>query len=159
MAQRKPSAGILLYRRTDGGAIEVMIAHMGGPFWARKDNGAWSIPKGEIDDESDDPMQVALREFEEEIGRPAPAGEYRPLGDFRQSSGKIVTAYALEADMDVSSISSNTFGMEWPKGSGRIQEFPEIDRAGWFSADEARAKLVKGQVPIVDALVASLASS
>jgi predicted NUDIX family NTP pyrophosphohydrolase len=164
VAQAKRSAGILLFRITADGSPEVMIAHMGGPFWARKDNGAWSIPKGEVDSEvdgavdgeGDDPMRVALREFEEEIGRPAPDGDYRPLGDFRQRSGKVVTAYALEADIDVSSISSNTFGMEWPKGSGRIQQFPEIDRAGWFSVDEAREKLVKGQVPILDALLAGL---
>ena len=156
MAQPKRSAGILLYRVNDGGAPEVMIAHMGGPFWARKDNGAWSIPKGEIDDESEDPLQVALREFEEEIGRPPPAGDYRPLGDFRQRSGKVVTAYALEADMDVASISSNTFSLEWPKGSGRTQQFPEIDRAAWFSPEEARDKLVNGQIPIVDALLDTL---
>jgi predicted NUDIX family NTP pyrophosphohydrolase len=133
-----------------------MIAHMGGPFWAGRETGGWSIPKGEIDTDGEDPLSVALREFEEEIGRPAPTGDYRLLGDFKQRSGKVVTAYALEADLDVSSISSNTFTMEWPKGSGRIEQFPEIDRAEWFSPDEAKEKLVKGQVPIVDALVDGL---
>ena len=145
------SAGILLYRKVDSGPLEVWIAHMGGPFWARKDAHAWSIPKGEYT-EDEDPLAAALREFAEEMGTPAPAADYLHLGEFRQSSGKIITVYAGEQDFQPESIASNTFPLEWPKGSGRIQHYPEIDDARWFPVPEARLKLVKGQVPILDAL-------
>ena len=135
-----------------------MLAHMGGPFWARKDEAAWSIPKGEHGPD-DDPLDAARREFEEEIGRPVPAGPMVELGAVKQASGKVVTAWALEADIDVSEIESNTFTVEWPRGSGRMQEFPEVDRAEWFGVEEARSKLVRGQVPLLDALLARLAGS
>lgn len=149
------SAGILLYRMP-GPAPEVFIAHMGGPFWARKDEGAWSIPKGEYAAGAD-PLTEALREFEEEIGVPAPVGEYEALGSFRQSSAKTVTVFALESDVHVDEVRSNTFTVELPKGSGRMVEFPEVDRAEWFPLDTARVKIVKGQVAILDALERRLA--
>jgi predicted NUDIX family NTP pyrophosphohydrolase len=161
------SAGILLYRlgTTPGaaagqqpgnasdapGALQVWIAHMGGPFWARKDAHAWSIPKGEYT-EDEDPLAAALREFAEEMGTPAPAADYEHLGEFRQPSGKIITVYAADQDFQPERIASNTFPLEWPKGSGRIQEYPEIDDARWFPLPEARLKLVKGQIPVLDAL-------
>jgi predicted NUDIX family NTP pyrophosphohydrolase len=144
------SAGILLYRRGDEG-LEVWIAHMGGPFWARKDEHAWSIPKG-LYDEGDDPFSAAQREFAEEMGTPPPDADYVPLGEFRQPSGKRLTAFAAEADFAPEQITSNTFPLEWPRGSGRVIDVPEIDRAEWFPEDVARTKLVKGQIPILDAL-------
>jgi len=126
---------------------------MGGPFWARKDQHAWSIPKGEFLEE-EDALVAARREFTEEIGTPPPAADYHLLGVFRQPSGKVITAFTAEAmDFQPAQILSNTFSMEWPKGSGIIKDFPEIDDAGWFEETEARTKLVKGQLPIVDALV------
>jgi predicted NUDIX family NTP pyrophosphohydrolase len=144
------SAGILLWRRGDNG-LEVFIAHMGGPFWARKDAAAWSIPKGEfLPDE--DPLLAARREFVEEIGVPAPELDYVQLGEFRQSSGKVVIAFAAESDFTVAEVSSNTFPVEWPPRSGRIQEFPEIDRAEWMPLADAEWRLVKGQVPLLEAL-------
>ncbi|HUG50942.1 MAG TPA: NUDIX domain-containing protein [Terrimesophilobacter sp.] len=143
------SAGLLLYRFTP--ALEVWLAHMGGPFWARKDDGAWSIPKGLYDGE-ESPLIAAIREFEEEMGVPAPALEYWLLGEFRQSSGKVVTAYAAESDFQLDSVVSNTFPLEWPKGSGRVQDFPEVDDARWFPLELARSKAVKGQRPLLDAL-------
>ena len=149
------SAGVLLYRRVPAGAagdgLQVWIAHMGGPFWARKDAHAWSLPKGEYED-GEDPLAAALREFAEEMGTAAPDAEYRQLGEFRQPSGKRITVFAAEADFQPAGINSNTFPLEWPKGSGRIQDFPEIDDARWFPLPEARTKLVKGQLPILDAL-------
>ena len=144
------SAGILLFRRT-GPDLEVLIAHMGGPFWARKDARAWSIPKGEYD-ETEDPLDAARREFEEEIGSPAPGGAVADLGEQRQSGGKIIVTYAVEGDLDLAGFRSNTFTMEWPPGSGQIQEFPEMDRAEWMSLSHAADMLVKGQVPILDTL-------
>ncbi|MEE2569912.1 NUDIX domain-containing protein [Pseudarthrobacter sp. J64] len=165
------SAGILLYRwhvserdvaeQDDAGKdagtaqLQVWIAHMGGPFWARKDARAWSIPKGEYL-EGEDPLVAALREFEEEMGTPAPAAGYVPLGEFRQPSGKLITAFAAESGFQPEVIASNTFPLEWPKGSGNIQQFPEIDDAGWFSEEDARVKLVKGQLAILDALLEML---
>ncbi|MCA1655825.1 MAG: NUDIX domain-containing protein [Pseudonocardiaceae bacterium] len=145
----KTSAALLLFRRRDG--LEVLIAHMGGPFWARKDVGAWSIPKGEytVDEE---PLAVARREFAEEMGAPPPAGDVIQLGEIKQSGGKIVITYAIEGDFDLSGFRSNTFELEWPRGSGRVREFPEVDRAEWVPAAVAREKLVKGQVPVLDAL-------
>ena len=146
------SAGLLLHRPGPSGP-EVLIAHMGGPFWARKDEGAWSIPKGELDD-GEDALAAALREFAEETGRPVPDGPTVELGEFRQSGGKRVIVFARAADFDAAEIRGNTFEMEWPPRSGRRQSFPEIDRAEWVTVDVARAKLVKGQVPALDALLA-----
>jgi predicted NUDIX family NTP pyrophosphohydrolase len=156
------SAGILLYRlrapRLESAdadltsdELEVWIAHMGGPFWARKDAGAWSIPKGEYGDE-EDALVAARREFAEEIGSPAPDVAYELLGEFRQSSGKVVTVFFAESDFQVESVVSNSFELEWPPRSRRIQLFPEIDDARWCNFTDARTKLVKGQVPMLDAL-------
>lgn len=154
------SCGILLYRVEETGSddpgISVWIAHMGGPFWAKKDASAWSIPKGEVLADEDE-LTAALREFAEEIGTPAPDVPYRPLGEFRQSSGKIVVVFTAQADFEVDQIVSNTFETEWPPRSGRRAFFPEIDRAGWFSLEVARTKLVKGQLPILAALESSIA--
>jgi len=147
----KRSAGILLHRRAAGGAIEVLLVHPGGPFWAKKDAGAWSIPKGEYDD-GEDARAAALREFEEEIGAAAPEGELVDLGEVRQRSGKVVSAWALEGDADADAIRSNTFTIEWPPRSGQTREFPEVDRGGWFGLDEAREKIVPGQAPLIDRL-------
>jgi predicted NUDIX family NTP pyrophosphohydrolase len=124
---------------------------MGGPFWAKKDAGAWSIPKGEYGP-GEDPFAVALREFEEELGTPVPAADFVPLGELRTTSSKLLTVWAGEGDLDAGSCVSNTFELEWPPRSGRLQQFPEIDRAGWFSLEEARTKLVKGQVGFLDRL-------
>jgi predicted NUDIX family NTP pyrophosphohydrolase len=149
MPQR--SAGLMLYRRRQGG-IEVLLVHPGGPFWARKDEAAWSIPKGEFGP-GEDPLVAARREFAEETGGSPPAGEAAPLGSFRQSSGKIVEAWAVEGDFDPAGLVSNAFTMEWPRRSGRMREFPEVDRAGWFTPEEAMRKLTKGQRPILAALL------
>jgi len=148
------SAGLLLYRRgTDG--YEVLIGHPGGPFWARKDEAAWSIPKGEYTDD-EDPWVAAQREFVEEIGLGVPDGPRVALPPVKQSGGKIVTAFAVGADLDVTDSVSNTFEMEWPKGSGVVKEFPEIDRVGWFPVEQARVKLLKGQRPLLEHLIAHL---
>ncbi len=146
----KRSAGLLLYRRSSDGGVEVLIGHMGGPFWARKDDGAWSIPKGECEP-GEDPAAVARREFEEELGSPVPATELVALGEVR-ASGKVLIVWCAEGDLDAEACRSNTFELEWPPRSGRVQEFPEIDRAAWFPLAEARAKLVKGQLPFLDRL-------
>jgi predicted NUDIX family NTP pyrophosphohydrolase len=146
----KRSAGLLPYRLR-GGRVDVLIAHMGGPFWANKDDGAWSIIKGEHG-EDEDGYVAARREFEEETGTAPPAGEPLALGEVRQRSGKRVTAWAIEGDFDPSQLRSNTFVTEWPRGSGMQREFPEIDRAEWVDADVARRKLVKGQAALLDAL-------
>jgi len=138
----KQSAGLLLYRFHEG-TLEVFLVHPGGPFWAKKDLGAWSIPKGEID-EGEDPLEAARREFEEETGF-RPEGMFRELTPVKQRSGKIVHTWAVEGDCDSAAIRSNTFSMEWPPRSGRQQEFPEVDRAGWFSIPEAREKILDGQ--------------
>jgi predicted NUDIX family NTP pyrophosphohydrolase len=145
------SAGLLLYRFVPGAdQPEVLIAHMGGPFWSRKDAHAWSIPKGLYTDE--EPLDAAEREFAEELGTPAPSGPSVPLGSVRQSGGKTVTIFAREGDFDASSITSNEFDMEWPRGSGRMQSFPEVDRAAWFSPEVAAEKLVKAQATFLDRL-------
>jgi predicted NUDIX family NTP pyrophosphohydrolase len=144
------SAGILLHRSGAGGP-EVLLGHMGGPFWARKDDGAWSMPKGEHGPE-EDPLAAAVREFTEETGSPPPAGEPVGLGTVRQSSGKRLTAFALAGDLDADAVVSNTFTLEWPPRSGRVQEFPEIDRAAWFGLDDARRAVVRGQLPFLDRL-------
>ena len=149
------SAGILLYRREPDGTVAVLLGHMGGPFWAKKDDGGWSIPKGEYAD-GEDPLAVAHREFEEELGTPVPAAEVVPLGELR-AGGKVLTVWAAEGDLDATAIRSNTFPLEWPPRSGRVQEFPEVDRAAWLGVDEARAKLVKGQVPYLQRLLDLLA--
>jgi predicted NUDIX family NTP pyrophosphohydrolase len=151
VAAAKRSAGILLYR-TSGGRPEVLLVHPGGPFWARRDAGAWSIPKGEYDD-GDDPLAAALREFEEETGSALQAGELRDLGEVKQRAGKVVRAWAAEGDIDSDAVRSNTFTMEWPPRSGRTAEFPEIDRAGWFGVDEAREKLNPAQAEFLDRLI------
>jgi predicted NUDIX family NTP pyrophosphohydrolase len=149
------SAGLLLYRYGTGGAVEVLLGHMGGPFWARKDAGAWSIPKGEYGD-GDDPLEAARREFEEELGRPAPDGEPMPLGEVRQSGGKQVTVWAAEGDLDPATAVSNTFELEWPPGSGVLRTYPELDRVAWFGADAARERLVRAQATFVDRLLGTL---
>jgi len=143
------SSGILLYRRK-GAGIEVLLVHPGGPFWMKKDLGAWSIPKGEYD-ESEDPLEAARREFEEETGRSI-QGEFIALPEVRQSSAKIVTAWAVEGDFDPAQLRSNTFSMEWPPRSGKLQEFPEVDRAEWFALEVAREKILKGQLPLLNRL-------
>jgi predicted NUDIX family NTP pyrophosphohydrolase len=146
----KTSAGLLLYR-IRAGRLEVMIAHMGGPFWAARDDGAWSIVKGEYD-AHEDAYAAARREFAEETGSPAPRGAALELGEVRQRGGKRIVAWAVEGDLDCSAIRSNTFTLEWPPRSGRHREFPEIDRAAWFDAATARRKLVPAQVAFIDAL-------
>jgi len=150
----KLSAALLLYRVTDGG-VEVLIGHPGGPFWARKDEGAWSIPKGEYVD-GEDPWSAAQREFLEEVGKEPPAGPRIDFAPLRQPSGKVITAFAVRGDLDLDGAVSNTFTLEWPKGSGKIGEYPEIDRVGWFSVAEANTKLLKGQRPLLDRLMVAL---
>ena len=152
----KQSAGLLLYRR-GGDGIEVLLVHPGGPFWARKDDGAWSIPKGEVEP-GESALDVALREFEEELGTSAPVvrDALVELGTIRQKSGKIVAAWCAEGYFDPSTITSNTFSIEWPPRSGQLKEFPEVDRAGWFSLAEARVKLLAAQAELIDRLEAVL---
>ena len=145
------SAGIVLWRRGASGDVEVLLSHMGGPFWARKDTGAWSIPKGLVDD-GEAPIDAARREFVEELGVALPPGELVPLGEVRQSSSKTVVAWALEGQLDVAAIEPGTFEMEWPRGSGRMQEFPEIDRAAWFDLATAKEKCVRAQADLLDRL-------
>jgi len=149
----KLSAGILIYRRAAAG-IEVFLVHPGGPFWAKKDDGAWSIPKGECAP-GEDGLAAARRELAEETGL-KPAGEFLRLGSFRQSSAKTVEVWAVAGEADPARLASNTFAMEWPPRSGRICEFPEVDRAGWFTLPAAARKVVKGQAPILEALKAQL---
>jgi predicted NUDIX family NTP pyrophosphohydrolase len=150
----KRSAGVLLFRRV-GGQTEVLLAHPGGPFWKNKDDGAWSIPKGEYADD-EDPLAAAKREFAEETGL-TPSGDFVPLGEVRQPGGKVVSAWAVEGDFDTKLLRSNTFSMPWPPGSGKLQEFPEIDRAGWFALEIARRKILKGQAEVLDRLAQYLA--
>jgi predicted NUDIX family NTP pyrophosphohydrolase len=146
----KRSAGILLFRG-DGAGTEVLLGHMGGPFWAGRDAGAWSVPKGEYEPD-EDPCAAARREFEEELGMPPPTGEFLALGSVRQSGGKVVTVWAVEGDLDPELVVPGTFEMEWPKGSGRIQAFPEIDRVEWFALGQARSKIVVKQRDFLDRL-------
>ncbi|UCH94688.1 MAG: NUDIX domain-containing protein [Candidatus Aminicenantes bacterium] len=150
----KHSAGILMYRFRED-SLEVFLVHPGGPFWARKDEGAWSIPKGEFDVENEDPLEAAKREFEEETGF-ALEGDFISLDTLKQSSMKIVHAWAVEGDCDAAKIKSNTFSMEWPPRSGKQQEFPEVDRAGWFDVETAKIKLLKGQTAFIDKLLEKL---
>lgn len=147
------SAGILLYKRTRGG-LRLLLVHPGGPFWRNKDLGAWSIPKGEYAD-GEDPLAAAQREFREELGD-AVTGEVLPLGEIRQAGGKLVTAFAVEGDFDVAALRSNTFELQWPPKSGRMQTFPEVDRAAWFAPDEAHAKVLAAQWPFIERLMERL---
>jgi predicted NUDIX family NTP pyrophosphohydrolase len=144
------SAGIVFFRR-DGAAVEMLLLHHGGPFWARKDDGAWSIPKG-LCEGDEDPLEAARREFSEETGGVA-VGPFLELGSFRLSSDKTLRAWACEGEFDPARLVSNTFELEWPPRSGRRQAFPEADRAGWFGPEEALRKLSKGQAPVVGALL------
>ena len=148
------SAGIIVYR-LKGGRLEVLLAHMGTPWWAKKDVGAWTIPKGLIN-EGEKPFEAARREFQEELGQPAPEGKFMVLGDIEQNNRKIVSAWAVEADPDVSHIKSNTTTIEWPPHSGQMQEFPEIDRAAWFGLAEAAQKCVRGQAELFERLAGHL---
>ncbi len=150
---RKQSAGLLLYRRRP--RIQLLIAHMGGPFWARKDEHAWSIPKGEYA-LAEDAFVAACREFAEELGSAAPNVDYLELGAQKLPGGKVLTVWAGESDLDTSTVVSNTFELQWPPHSGRLQAFPEIDRAEWVTAEVARRKLVTGQVVFVNRLLAAL---
>jgi predicted NUDIX family NTP pyrophosphohydrolase len=149
----RTSAGLVLFRR--GAALEVLLGHMGGPYFARKDDGAWSIPKGEYD-ETEAAFDAARREFAEEIGVPAPEGDYVDLGSITQRNGKVVTAWAVEGDFDPERLMCNTFDLEWPPRSGRMQTFPEIDRVAWFDVPTARAKALPSQGELFDRLVAAL---
>ena len=148
MPQR--SAGILLHRRGDAGT-EVLLVHPGGPFFARRDAGAWSIPKG-LYEEGEEPLACARREFAEELGSACPDGPALELGEIRQRNGKRVVAFAVEGDLDAGAITSNTFMLEWPPRSGRMQEFPEVDRAAWFTLPAAREKILAAQAPLLDRL-------
>jgi predicted NUDIX family NTP pyrophosphohydrolase len=151
----KTSAGILLYKRKDRGLM-VFLVHPGGPFFAKKDEGAWSVPKGELD-EGEDALSAAQREFKEETGCNA-EGQFIMLSPITQKGGKIVRAWAVEGDCDADAIRSNTFELEWPPKSGRMREFPEVDRAGWFTVDEAKGKINPAQAALVDELVKTLIS-
>jgi predicted NUDIX family NTP pyrophosphohydrolase len=146
----KKSAGLLMFRRSRDGQLQVLLVHPGGPFWAKKDHGAWTIPKGEYDD-SEDPLEAAKREFAEETGFPV-SGPFLPLGSLKQPSGKTVSVWAFESDCDPAELVSNEFEMEWPPKSGRKASFAEIDRAAWFNLRDAREKLAKGQAGFLDAL-------
>jgi predicted NUDIX family NTP pyrophosphohydrolase len=150
----KKSAGLLLYRHNQA-SIEVLLVHPGGPFWRNKDEGAWTIPKGEFDNE--DPLEAAKRELKEETGLAPPDGNYIPLTPIKQKNGKLVHAWAIEADFDPASLSSNEFETEWPPKSGRMQKFPEVDRAEWFAPEVARQKMLAGQGALVEELLGILA--
>ncbi|HEY7217370.1 MAG TPA: NUDIX domain-containing protein [Candidatus Binatia bacterium] len=152
---RKNSAGLLLYRRRNG--VEVFLVHPGGPFWAKKDAGAWSLPKGEIG-EGEDPLEAAKREFAEETGFSID-GEFRPFEPVKQSGGKVVHAWAIESDCDASQIRSNLFSLEWPPKSGRTQQFPEVDRASWFKIAEAKKRILASQLGFIEQLISLLASA
>ncbi len=153
----KYSAGILPYRFSESHQLEVLLVHPGGPYWASKDDGAWSIAKGEYEPAREsDPLVVARREFTEELGKPVPQGKLLDLGKLKQPSGKRIVAWALACEIDVSEIASNSFDMEWPPNSGRTHSFPEVDRAAWFPVDRARSKMLSGQVPFLDRLLAQL---
>src|SRR5262245_3617862 len=155
MAMR--SAGLLVYRGS-GRSLELLLVHPGGPFWAKKDQGAWSIPKGEYQ-QGEDSLDVARREFEEELGSPPPQGRFLELDELVQPSRKVITAFAAEGDFDPATLKSNHFEMEWPPKSGRKQSFPEVDRAAWFPLAEAREKIQPGQAPFIDRLLEQLQST
>lgn len=143
----------MLLHRSRGGKTQVLLVHPGGPFYKNRDEGAWSIPKGEIE-RGEAPLEVALREFQEELGSAPHSEEPRPLGSIRQAGGKVVHAWTARGDFDVDRMASNTFSMEWPPRSGRTQQFPEVDRAGWFDIEEARHKILASQLPLLDRLEA-----
>ncbi|MFF4274514.1 NUDIX domain-containing protein [Streptomyces sp. NPDC001536] len=147
----RTSAGLLLFRRTDDG-LQVLLGHMGGPFFARRDAGAWTVPKGEYVPDEEAAWDAARREFQEELGLPPPDGQAVPLGEVKQTNGKVVTAWAIEADLDPATVVPGTFRMEWPPKSGQEQEFPELDRVEWFALDRARAVIVKAQTTFLDRL-------
>ena len=147
----KTSAGLLLFRHTDDG-LEVLLGHIGGPFFARRDAGAWSVPKGEYESGSESARDAARREFQEELGLAPPDGEAVPLGEVRQTNGKVVTVWAIEADLDPATVVPGTFRMEWPPKSGQTREFPELDRVEWFGLDRARAVIVTAQAAFLDRL-------
>ena len=149
------SAGLLPYRVSDD-VIRVFIVHMGGPFWGHRDAGGWSLAKGLYDPATETPQDAARREFAEEVGVAAPEGELFDLGEVKLSSGKLVRGFAVAAPASLAFVASNTFDVEWPRGSGRVRTYPEVDRAEWFTLPEARRKLTRGQVPLVDALSAAL---
>lgn len=151
----RTSAGILVFRIGAGGSVEVLLGHMGGPYWSRRDAGAWTIPKGEHPPD-EEPLDAARREFVEELGVDVPSGDLVDLGEVRQSSAKRLRCWAVAGDIDVSAVVSSTFEIEWPPRSGRTAEFPELDRAEWFPLDVARDKLVRGQVPVLDRLAERL---
>lgn len=155
MTVAKTSAGLLLYRAAADGTVEVLLVHPGGPLWANKDAGAWSIPKGEYGP-ADEAAAVAEAEFAEELGRPAPPGERLELGEVTQRGGKRVCAWAVAGDVEAGAVTSNTFEMQWPPRSGTLRTFPEVDRAEWFSLDEARSRILDGQRPLLDRLQAEL---
>ena len=152
------SAGLLLYRRPAAGGVEVLLAHPGGPIWAERDEGAWTVPKGEFN-QGEAAWDVARREFEEETGHPAPAGESIALGEIRQKGGKLVEAWALEGDLDPATAHSNTFPFQWPPRSGRWITIPEIDRVEWFAPDEARRRIKETQIPFIDRLLEALGTA
>jgi len=156
MTKGKHSAGILMFRWKEG-LPKLFLVHPGGPFWSKKDDGSWSIPKG-LFDEAENALDAAKREFEEETGC-RPVGEFFELGEFKQPSGKIISAWGAEGTFNLSSFRSNTFSMEWPPKSGRMAEFPEADRADWFDPDEALKKVTKGQIPILQTLLTKLGTS
>jgi predicted NUDIX family NTP pyrophosphohydrolase len=157
MATPTLSGGLLLFRRDPDG-LRLLIAHMGGPFWARKDERAWSVPKGECDPD-EDPLDAARREFAEELGLPAPEGDVLDLGEVRMKSGKRIRVWAVEGELDPEAVVPGVFAMEWPPRSGRTQEFPEVDRVAWVDPDTARAKLVQAQAAFVDRLEDALADA
>lgn len=152
----RTSAGLLLFRRAADGGVEVLLGHMGGPFWRSKDAGAWTVPKGEHD-RDEDPHAAAVREFTEELGTPPPPGEDLPLGSVRQRGGKLVTAWAREGDLDPTRATSDLVELEWPPGSGRTVKFPELDRVAWVPLEEARGLVVAAQAELLDRLDAALA--
>ena len=154
----KKSAGLLVYREAaNGSGIEVLLVHPGGPFWRNKDEGAWTIPKGEFDD-GEEPLEAAKREFNEELGSVPPVGEYFPLNPIKQKNHKTVHAWAVKGDFDPATLKSNTFSCEWPPKSGRMQEFPEVDRAQWFAPDKAKRKIILAQGELIDELLTILMS-
>jgi predicted NUDIX family NTP pyrophosphohydrolase len=150
----KRSAGLLMFRRVSDGTVQVLLAHPGGPFWARRDEGAWSLPKGEYEP-PEEPLDAARREWQEETGSAA-SPPFAPLGEVTQKGGKRVLAWAFEGDFDPAQLRCNSFEMEWPPKSGRMQSFPEIDRVAWFGLDEARLRIHAGQLPFIDRLAAAL---
>ncbi len=155
MSGPRRSAGLLLYRRTSAGGVEVLLAHPGGPLWAKRDAGVWTVPKGEFH-EGEAAWAVARREFEEETGHPAPDGDPTELGEIRQKGGKLVKAWALEGDLEPTAAHSNTFPFEWPPRSGRWITIPEIDRVEWFAPNDARQRIKDTQIPFIDRLLDAL---